>query len=101
MAPFARVAGELFYAHSRGLELLERHLQIAPTDKGENVTIFKADDDGLWLETMDLSSNTRATGPIQTYLDGRVGRYCYGYCQKKGMSTDARRLQKTKNPHQH
>lgn len=69
MAPFARVSGEFFYADSKGLELLERHLQITPTDKGENVTIFKADDDGLWLETMELSSNMRATGPIQTYLD--------------------------------
>lgn len=69
LAPFARVAGEFFYADAKGLELLERHLQITPTDKGENVTIFKADDDGLWLETMELSSSTRATGPIQTYLD--------------------------------
>lgn len=69
IAPFARVAGEFFYADSKGLELLERHLQITPTDKGENVTIFKADDDGLWLETMELGSRMRATGPIQTYLD--------------------------------
>lgn len=68
-APFARVAGEFFYADSAGLALLKRHLQIAPTERGENVSIYQAADDGLWLETMELGSRMRATGPIQTYLD--------------------------------
>lgn len=47
-APYARVAGEFFYATDLGFRLLKRHLQISPTDQGENVTIFRAGDDGLW-----------------------------------------------------
>jgi hypothetical protein len=68
-APYARVAGEFFYATPGGIALLKRHLNIAPTDKGENVTIFKPTDDGLWQETMNLASKLQGTGPIQTYLD--------------------------------
>lgn len=69
VAPFARVSGEFFYADAGGFSLLKRHLLIASTDKGENVTIYGAADDGLWLETMELGPKIRATGPIQTYLD--------------------------------
>lgn len=70
VAPFARVSGEFFYADAGGgFSLLKRHLQLASTDKGENVTIYGAADDGLWLETMELGSKIKATGPIQTYLD--------------------------------
>ena len=68
-APYARVAGEFFYASPAGATLLERHLEIAPTDKGENVTIYKAGDEGLWQETMELAPALQGTGPIQTYLD--------------------------------
>lgn len=68
-APYARVAGEFFYAAPVGIALLKRHLEIAPTDKGENVTIFRPSDDGLWQETMDLPPKLKGTGPIQTYLD--------------------------------
>ena len=69
VAPFARVAGEFFYADAAGMQLLEDHLQLVPTDKGENVTIYRAKDDGLWMETLDLQDNMKGTGLIQTYLD--------------------------------
>lgn len=69
LAPYARVAGEFFYADAAGLALLKRHLQVSTTDKGENVTVFQPGDDGLWQETMDLAPGLRGTGPIQTYLD--------------------------------
>jgi len=82
-APFARVAGEFFYADSEGMKLLERHLQIEPSPLGENVTVFKAEDDGVWMETMKLGSNMTGTGPIQTYLDllstGERGREAAEY----------------------
>lgn len=68
-APYARVAGEYFYATEVGLRLLKRHLNISPADKGENVTIYRPSDDGLWMETMPLRPPLQATGPIQTYLD--------------------------------
>ena len=69
VAPFARVAGEFFYADAAGMQLLENHLQLVPTDKGENVTIYHAKDDGLWMKTLDLQDNMKGTGLIQTYLD--------------------------------
>jgi len=69
VAPFARVAGEFFYADAAGLELLEHHLQITPTMRGENVSIYGASNDTFWLENMDLGFNLKATGVIQTYLD--------------------------------
>lgn len=73
VAPFARVVGEFFYADSTGLALLREHLELAPTDKGENVTVFNAADEGLWLETMQLGHGLKATGPVQTYLDLLAG----------------------------
>lgn len=69
IAPFVRIAGEFFYADAAGLAILSRHLKIAPTDKGENVTIYRADDEGIWQETMGLMNKLNATGPIQTYID--------------------------------
>ncbi|WP_140627989.1 hypothetical protein [Methylibium rhizosphaerae] len=68
-APYARIAGEFFYASDVGIRLLKRHLDIAPADKGENVTIYRPSDDGLWMETMPLRPPLQGTGPIQTYLD--------------------------------
>jgi hypothetical protein len=68
-APYARVAGEFFYASAVGLDLLKRQLDIKPTEQGENVTIFRPSDDGLWQETMDLGPILKGTDSIQTYLD--------------------------------
>lgn len=68
-APYARVAGEFFYAAPVGIALLKRHLQLSPTDKGENVTIYRPSDEGLWRETLALGPKLQGTGPIQTYLD--------------------------------
>lgn len=69
LAPFARVAGEFFYADATGLQWLERHLQLVPTDKGENVTIYQAKDDGIWMDAISLQGVIKGTGLIQTYLD--------------------------------
>lgn len=69
VAPYARMAGEYFYATESGLRLLEQHLEFTPADKGENVTIYRPSDDGLWMETMPVRPPLEGTGPIQTYLD--------------------------------
>lgn len=69
VAPFARVAGEFFYADAAGLQLLEDTLQLVPTDRGENITIYQAGDDGLWMEPLALQGQMKGTGLIQTYLD--------------------------------
>ena len=68
-APYARTVGEFFYAAPVAIALLKSHLQISPTDQGENVTIFRPSDEGLWQETMALGPTLQGTGPIQTYLD--------------------------------
>jgi hypothetical protein len=68
-APYARIAGEFFYATEVGIALLKRRLEIVPTDKGENITIYRPSDEGLWQETMPLPPFLEGTGPIQTYLD--------------------------------
>jgi hypothetical protein len=68
-APYARTVGEFFYAAPAAIAILKSHLQISPTDQGENVTIFRPSDEGLWQETMALGPALQGTGPIQTYLD--------------------------------
>jgi hypothetical protein len=68
-APYARVAGEFFYADPVGIALLKKHLEISTVDKGENVTLFRPGDEGLWNETLALGSPLQGTGPIQTFLD--------------------------------
>jgi hypothetical protein len=69
VAPYARVSGEFFYAGELGIRLLKLELDMAPTDKGENVTIYRPSDEGLWQETMPVPPRLSGTGPIQTYLD--------------------------------
>lgn len=69
MAPFARVSGEFFYADDKGLQLLMDHLDIAQTDKGENITVYKTSDAGLWNEAVTLGEHWKATDTFQTYLD--------------------------------
>ena len=69
LAPFARVAGEFFYADDKGLNLIERHLKLAPTEKGENITVFHARDEGLWAEALDRPQGMRSASLVQTYLD--------------------------------
>lgn len=69
LAPFARVAGEFFYADSKGLAILQSHLGLEEVDKGENITVYAFDDDGLWNEAFELTPTLYGTGPVQTYLD--------------------------------
>lgn len=69
LAPFARVAGDYFYADAKGLAILRRHLNLKETDKGENVTIYPFDDAGLMAEAIEIDSALYGTDPIQTYLD--------------------------------
>ena len=69
LAPFARVAGEFFYADSRGADLLQRHFRLEPAAKGENITIFKPVDDAMWDEGIVISRDLRGASLVQTYLD--------------------------------
>ncbi len=69
IAPFARVAGEYFYANAYGEELLKNHLKLEPATKGENVTIDLVKDEGVFQEALEPKEGLRCTGLVQTYLD--------------------------------
>ena len=61
----ARLAGEYPYANGLGQRLLEQHLDLVTADKGENVTIYRPADDGVWMETMPLPTRFREPGPFR------------------------------------
>lgn len=69
LAPFARVAGEYFYADPKGQREIEAALELSPAERGENVTILQAPDDGLWSDAIALPSGMKGTSLVQTYLD--------------------------------
>lgn len=87
LAPFARVAGEYFYADARGLDILKRHLGLKEVDKGENVTVYAFDDAGLMNEVVELDPALHGTDPVQTYLDllqtGERGREAAEHWRKE------------------
>jgi hypothetical protein len=69
LAPYARVAGEFFYADEPGLELIRQHLQLSTVDKGENITVYAPMDAGLFQEPGLMVSGLPATGLVQTCMD--------------------------------
>jgi hypothetical protein len=69
LAPYARVPTEYFYADSTGLRVLESALQFSSIAKGENVIVWRLDDDGLFRDAVEPAPGIRCTGPLQTYLD--------------------------------
>ncbi len=91
LAPFARIAGEYFYVDRKAVPILTHHLELKPTDKGENVTLFETRDDGIWLLTMEVgSSSIKGTDSIQTYLDllgtGERGREAAAHWRAEKIS---------------
>jgi hypothetical protein len=69
LAPFARVAGEFLYANAEGEKLLTHHLKLEPAPRGENVTIDRPRDNGVFLENLEPKPGLRCTGLVQTFLD--------------------------------
>lgn len=70
VAPFARVAGEFFYADAHGVELIQEFLKLSPTDVGANIFIYEPDDAMMQLDSIALAPEPlRGTGLLQTYLD--------------------------------
>jgi Transcriptional regulator, AbiEi antitoxin, Type IV TA system len=69
LAPYARVAGEFLYADAEGEKLLVQHLKLEPAARGENVTVDRPRDKGVFLENLEPMPGLRCTGLIQTYLD--------------------------------
>jgi hypothetical protein len=70
IAPYARVAGEFFYADRHGVELIGEYLRLSPSEAGANVFIYEPEDDAMQLDSIPLVPEpVRGTGLIQTYLD--------------------------------
>lgn len=69
LAPYARVAGEYFYADSAGEARLKALLRLEPAAKGENIIIDLASDEGVFQEDIEAAPGLHCTGLIQTYLD--------------------------------
>jgi hypothetical protein len=69
LAPYARVAGEFLYADAGGEEILTQHLKLEPAARGENVTIDRPRDQGVFLENPEPKPGLRCTGLVQTFLD--------------------------------
>lgn len=91
VAPYARVAGEFFYADRHGLELIREYLRLSPSDAGANVFVYEPEDDAMQLDSIALSPEpVRGTGLIQTYLDlsamGDRGREAADYLLKEKIS---------------
>jgi hypothetical protein len=69
LAPYARVAGEYFYADRAGEARIKAMLKLEPATKGENITIDIASDAGVFQDAVEVASGFRCTSVIQTYLD--------------------------------
>jgi hypothetical protein len=70
VAPYARVAGEYFYADQASAELIKEFLELQRTERGANVFIYQPEDDMLSLDAIALKPEPlRGTGLVQTYLD--------------------------------
>lgn len=64
LAPFARVAGEFFYADAHGEELLKKHLRLEPASRGENVVIDRPRDDGVYFDKAFETCSARGRCPL-------------------------------------
>lgn len=69
LAPYARVSGEFLYADEAGEERLRSMLKLESVPRGENVTIDRPKDDGVYMASLETGPGLRCTGLVQTYLD--------------------------------
>lgn len=69
LAPYARIAGEWFYADEEGEARLQALLKLEPAAAGENVTVALARDEGVFQEAAEPAPGLHSTGLIQTCLD--------------------------------
>jgi len=69
LAPFARHASYFFYADSRGIEILDKTLQLKPVERGENVVTWEPWEDGVFLGRVQAAPGVWCSSPLQTWLD--------------------------------
>lgn len=90
LAPFGRTGMQYFYADNAGLELLKERLELAPSPKGENVTVTVTKDLGLFRDTVEPAPGAICTSAVQTYLDlwvsGERGREAAEHLRQEKLS---------------
>lgn len=91
LAPFARIAGEFFYADSIGAEHIKQQLRVEVVTKGENIVIYGPPDEQMFDEGIALPNGLRGAGFVQTYLDlwslGDRGREAADHFRREAMAS--------------
>lgn len=96
IAPYARVAGEYFYADAKGLEMIQEQLRPEAVDHGANVMVFAVEDELMVLDSIPLEPEPlRGTSLIQTYLDlsalGERGKEAADFLFKEKLKPQLKR----------
>lgn len=68
-APYARQATQFFYADKQGAEILQRHLQLQPMSRGENVVVLEPREDDVFSARVEAAPGIWCSGLVQTWLD--------------------------------
>ena len=66
LAPFARQSSTFFEADPKGLELLQRLLQLRPVDGGGNVFVTVKDEDLVFERRLEPAPGIWCTGLVDT-----------------------------------
>ena len=73
LAPFGRVATQTLYVDDEGAERVKDALNLTHSARGANVVLSILEDENLFLDAMEPTTNVFCTSPIVTYLDLWVG----------------------------
>ncbi len=69
IAPYARQATQFFYADKQGAKILQRHLQLQPVSRGENVVLLEPREDDVFSGRVEAAPGIWVSGLVQTWLD--------------------------------
>ncbi len=71
-APYARQATQFFYADKQGAEILQRHLQLQPVSRGENIVVLEPRENDVFSGRVEAAPGIWCSGLVQTWLDLNV-----------------------------
>jgi hypothetical protein len=71
-APYARQATQFFYADKQGADILQRHLQLQPVPRGENIVVLEPRADDVFSGRVEAAPGIWCSGLVQTWLDLNV-----------------------------
>jgi len=68
-APYARQATQFLYVDKQGADILKRHLQLQPAERGENVVLLEPREDDVFAGRVEAAPGIWCSGLVQTWLD--------------------------------